>query len=143
MSVSTGLAVVFAATSVFLALALTGALIQRRSLMARVAALSGASELPPFLRGRLVLLISKGCPACAEALSVLRADYADARVLVLASSDDGLGPDVTVDPDAWMKLFPGYTPCLIELNEAGHVMSTEPVGSPAALRAQLRRLAMS
>lgn len=142
MSTSTGLALFFGATTVFLALALSGALMQRRSLIRRLQRASGGSSLPQWMWGHSVLLISKGCPACAAALAEIRDHYEDSGVLVLASSDEGLGADVLVDPASWMNLFPGYTPCLVTVSPNGQVTSQEPVGSPASLKAQLQRAAV-
>ncbi|CUR62557.1 exported hypothetical protein [metagenome] len=142
MSTSTGLALFFGATTVFLALAFSGALLQRRSLVRRLERVSGGSIVPEWMWGHPVLLISKGCPACASALSEVRDHYQDSGVLVLASSDEGLGADVLVDPASWMSLFPGYTPCLVTVTPKGQVASQEPVGSPASLKAQLQRAAV-
>lgn len=143
MSTAVGFALFFAATSVFLALALSGALIQRRALVQRLNRLTGESNLPERLWGHSVLLVSKGCRACAAALVEVREHHQDAGVLVLASSDEGLGPDVSVDSASWMKLFPGYTPCLVRVSPNGQVLSQEPVGSADSLRDQLRRSAAS
>lgn len=143
MSTAFGFALFFAATTVFFALALSGALIQRRALIRRLNHLTGESNVPERLWGHSVLLISKGCRACAAALVEVREHHQDAGVVVLASSDEGLGPDVSVDSTSWMKLFPGYTPCLVRVSPNGQVLSQEPVGSAASLREHLRGSAVS
>ena len=143
MSTAAGFAVLFAGTAAFLAFALSGALIQRRTLIRRLERLSGESLVPERFWGHPVLLISKGCPACAAALAAVRENHQDAGVLVLSSSDEGHGPDVWVDPSSWMKLFPGYAPCLVNVSANGRVLSQEPVGSPASIRSQLQRSVVS
>jgi hypothetical protein len=89
----------------------------------------------------MVLLVSQGCRACAAALNELDGSDVSDRFVVLSSSTLESRPDAIVDVDLWTRLYPGFTPCVVEVGSDRQASTAEPVNSQAAIRGVLRRLA--
>lgn len=141
MSIAAGLAILFAGLSLFLALALTGALVQRRGMVRQIERLRSADGLPAFMADKLVLLVSQGCRACAAALEEVDQSGFGNEVVVLSSSLLESRPEAIVDIELWNQLYPGFTPCMVAVGPDRRPGVARPVNSQAAIRDALRGLA--
>lgn len=148
---STAAIVLLAAALIVLAFGMAGVWMRVRVLERRLAQLSvegarslqtaGALRPSAGSEYNCVLLISRSCPHCADAVATF-ASHAraieDIELTILSRVEvdlpDGAAHLGRVDPAAFTELDPGWQPAIVVLDSDGKIVTTQPAGSEAAIR---------